>query len=92
MSAGEQVVRCLVKGRVQGVWYRASAEKQAQRLNLSGWARNLPDGEVEVVVAGPPYVVAEFCGWLWEGSAGASVTGLTVAEWTEEVTPGFDTT
>jgi acylphosphatase len=92
LSAGEQAVRCLVKGRVQGVWYRATAEKKAQRLNLRGWARNLPDGEVEVVVAGPPGVVAEFCGCLWEGPAGASVTGVTVSEWTEEVSPGFDAT
>ena len=92
MNADEQAVRCLVKGRVQGVWYRVAAKKQAQRLNLRGWARNLPDSEVEVVVTGPPDAVAEFCGWLWEGPAGAIVTGVTVAEWTEEVSPGFDTT
>lgn len=91
MSADEQAVRCLVKGRVQGVWYRASAAKQAQRLELRGWARNLPDGQVEVVVAGSPEAVAEICGWLWEGPAGARVTGVAVAEWTQDVPAGFDT-
>ena len=90
MSIREQAVRCLVKGRVQGVWYRATAAKQAQQLELRGWAKNLADGQVEVVVAGPPSAVAQLCQWLWEGPAGAQVTGVTVAEWTEAVEPGFD--
>ena len=83
---------CLVKGRVQGVWYRATAKKRAQELNLRGWVKNLPDGRVEAVVAGLPQAVAEFCGWLWVGPPDASVNGVIVAEWSEEVSPGFDTT
>ena len=50
---GETVtVRFLVAGRVQGVFYRASTQSQAQVLGLAGWARNLPDGRVEVLARG----------------------------------------
>lgn len=89
MSADEQAVRCLVHGRVQGVWFRATAAERAQRLQLRGWAKNLADGRVEVVVAGSPDAVAEMCRWLWTGPAGAQVTGVTVAEWTDTLGPGF---
>jgi acylphosphatase len=43
---------CLVSGRVQGVWYRDSTQRQAQALGISGYARNLPDGRVEVLACG----------------------------------------
>jgi acylphosphatase len=46
---------------------------------------------VEVVAAGAPDAVAELCGWLWEGPAGAQVSGVTVEEWTQAVQPGFRT-
>ncbi len=91
MSADEQAVRCLVHGRVQGVWYRATAAERAEQLQLRGWAKNLADGRVEVVVAGSPDAVAEMCRWLWAGPSGAQVAGVTVAEWTDIVGPGFRT-
>lgn len=89
VSADEQAVRCLVHGRVQGVWYRASTATQAEQLKLRGWAKNLADGRVEVVVAGSPAAVAEMCRWLWTGPSGAQVEGVKVAEWTDVVEPGF---
>lgn len=82
-------MRCLVHGRVQGVWYRASTATQAEQLKLRGWAKNLADGRVEVVVAGSPAAVAEMCRWLWTGPSGAQVEGVKVAEWTDVVEPGF---
>ena len=85
----EQTVRCLVTGRVQGVWYRASAARRAERLALRGWAKNLVDGRVEVVVAGAAEAVARLCGWLWDGPSGASVTGVEVQECDAPVAPGF---
>ena len=91
MTADEQAVRCLVDGRVQGVWYRASAAKRAEQLRLRGWAKNLAGGQVEVVVAGSPDAVAEMCRWLWTGPSGAQVAGVTLVEWTEPVGAGFQT-
>ena len=89
MDDNEQTVRCLVTGRVQGVWYRASTARRADQLALRGWAKNLADGRVEVVAAGAPEAVARLCGWLWDGPSGASVTGVEVQEYDEPVAPGF---
>ncbi len=82
-------VRCLVAGRVQGVWFRATTSREAERLGLDGWAKNLSDGRVEVVAAGPESAVAELCGWLWSGPPQAQVTSVTVEEWDEPITTGF---
>jgi len=76
---------------VQGVWYRASTRQEAERRKLSGWARNLPDGRVEVVVAGPAEPVAELCAWLWKGPPNAQVSSVAVFEHIEPVAPGFVT-
>ena len=57
-------MRCLVAGRVQGVFFRASTRHQAQELGLSGHARNLPDGRVEVLICGNPRRVAKLQAWL----------------------------
>ena len=65
--------RFLVSGRVQGVFYRASAAKRAQALALAGYARNLADGRVEVVARGPSERVAELERWLHDGPPLASV-------------------
>ena len=68
---------CRVTGKVQGVWYRASAQRQAQVLGVSGHARNLADGAVEVLACGPGAAVREFIGWLWVGSPQSQVAGVT---------------
>lgn len=83
-------MRCVVAGRVQGVWYRASARSEAQRLAVSGWARNLKDGRVEVVAAGSAEAVAEFCGWLWTGPPAARVESVSVEEYDLDVPRGFE--
>jgi acylphosphatase len=63
-----------VAGRVQGVFYRASACEVAQRLGLTGWVRNLPDGEVEAVACGDAATLAQFAAWLRRGPEEALVT------------------
>jgi len=60
--------RCFVSGRVQGVYYRASAARKARELGLGGYALNLPDGRVEVLVVGDPKAMVSMVGWLWQGS------------------------
>jgi acylphosphatase len=72
--------RCLVSGRVQGVWYRASTQARAAELGLTGHARNLDDGRVEVIACGEPEAVAALCDWLWRGSPGSSVKAVEIEE------------
>jgi acylphosphatase len=71
-------VRAVVRGRVQGVGFRASAVHEARRLGLDGWVRNLPDGSVELEASGTPAAVDALVAWLGQGPRGARVTGVDV--------------
>jgi len=84
-----RVVRCLVRGHVQGVFYRSNTASEAARLEIDGWAKNLPDGQVEIVASGNDETVAELCGWLWRGPELAHVSAVLVEEWPGCVEPGF---
>ena len=68
--------RSLVSGRVQGVFYRASCVRRAQELGITGFARNIADGRVEVLACGEASMVARFEEWLWQGSAASKVTAV----------------
>lgn len=70
--------RYLVSGRVQGVFYRASAQRYAQSMGLSGWVRNLRDGRVELLACGEASVLAELEKWLEIGPEYAKVTNIEV--------------
>lgn len=72
--------RCHVSGRVQGVFYRASTRQKASELGCSGYARNLPDGRVEVLAVGEPDAVHALVQWLWRGSPASEVTAVEVEE------------
>jgi acylphosphatase len=82
---------CLVAGRVQGVFFRAATREQAQRLGLTGYARNLPDGRVEILVCGEPDQVAQLREWLRSGPPGARVTGIACEPAAFQNLSGFDT-
>ena len=82
-------VRCVVAGRVQGVYYRAATAEQAERLQLDGWVKNLADGSVEVVVAGEAAAIAALTRWLWAGPPAARVDAVHIEEWTSSVPRGF---
>ncbi|MGH8280131.1 MAG: acylphosphatase [Gammaproteobacteria bacterium] len=69
---------CFVSGRVQGVYYRASTGRRARELKITGYARNLADGRVEVLACGAPAAVAELCEWLWDGPPAARVDEVVV--------------
>ncbi len=84
-----RAIRCVVAGRVQGVYYRAATAEQAARLQLHGWVKNLADGSVEVVAAGSPTAVAALAGWLWQGPPAARVEAVHLEEWSGEVPSGF---
>ena len=66
----------IVRGRVQGVWFRASTRSQAQNLGLSGEVWNRFDGRVEVVSEGPEERLQQLLTWCNAGPSGARVDGL----------------
>ena len=68
--------RSFVSGRVQGVFYRATCVSKAGSLGLTGFARNLEDGRVEVLACGEQAAVEQFTAWLWEGSPASRVTDV----------------
>ncbi len=61
--------KCRIRGHVQGVFFRDTTRYEAQRLGLTGYARNLRDGSVEVLACGVEAKVNQLCDWLWEGSS-----------------------
>jgi len=67
----------LIRGRVQGVGYRASCCRKAKELGLSGWVRNLGDGSVEVQAEGPAHLLTELRLWCERGPRGAEVLGVS---------------
>lgn len=71
-------VEILIHGRVQGVWYRASAQAEARALGLKGWVRNEPRGEVRAVAEGPRHRLELFVAWCRQGPPKAVVTGVDV--------------
>ena len=84
--------RCLVSGRVQGVVYRASTAERARALGVTGYAKNLPGGRVEVLACGEEAAVAALCEWLWQGPPAAQVTTVEiVAAEVDRASTGFAT-
>jgi acylphosphatase len=72
--------KVVVRGRVQGVGFRASTASEARHLGVSGWVRNLPDGNVEVLAEGSAEAVDALLAWLAHGPPGARVTGVDIAD------------
>jgi acylphosphatase len=83
--------RCIVSGRVQGVYFRGTTQQQARRLKLDGFARNLSDGTVEVVACGDRLQLDALQQWLWQGSEWSAVSGVVCSEVNVEVNSGFTT-
>ena len=71
-------VHILVSGRVQGVSFRVNAQKQANRLGLDGWVRNIPNGSVEIHAEGPDASVEEFIEWCRVGPSKSFVKDVKV--------------
>ena len=78
--AARRRVHVFVAGRVQGVWFRASARERALALGLSGDARNLADGRVEIHAEGTPAAVDSFLAWCARGPSGARVDSVVVED------------
>jgi acylphosphatase len=81
--------RFVVSGRVQGVFYRASAREQAVSLGLAGHAKNLLDGDVEVVACGTAHALDAMERWLRLGPPAARVEAVSREELPERELHGF---
>jgi acylphosphatase len=66
-------IKIVVTGKVQGVFFRASAKEEAEKLGLKGYARNKKDGTVEILAQGEGKKVSEFLDWCKEGPVYAKV-------------------
>ncbi|NUP09982.1 MAG: acylphosphatase [Polyangiaceae bacterium] len=71
-------VHLVVRGRVQGVFFRASAQREAKRLGLTGWVRNRQDGSVEMCVEGDEEALKEIVAWAHRGPTAARVEKVDV--------------
>ena len=67
-----------VRGRVQGVYFRASTQREAKRLGLTGWVRNRQDGGVEMCVEGEEEELKELIAWAHKGPTAARVERVDV--------------
>lgn len=81
--------RVVIDGVVQGVWFRASTQREANALGLAGWVRNLSDGRVEAVFEGTAPAVARMLDWCRRGPDRAIVTSVEIADETPEGLIGF---
>lgn len=79
-----------IHGRVQGVWYRASAQAEATRLGLRGWVRNRHDGRVEALVIGELAAIEAFIDWAYQGPPKAEVTRIEISAAEAEAIEGFE--
>jgi acylphosphatase len=70
----------MIRGRVQGVFYRANTAEQASARGLAGWVRNLPDGAVEAVVEGQPDAVEGLIDWCRGGPPHARVDSIDIED------------
>mgnify|MGYP001459646274 CR=1 FL=1 len=84
-------VELRIVGKVQGVWYRASMQREARRLGVAGWVRNVEDGSVEAVAEGPRADLEALIAWCRKGPPGARVDDVQV-HWSSAQGgfPGFE--
>jgi acylphosphatase len=71
-------IRIVVRGRVQGVYFRASLQQKARQHGVQGWVRNLPDGNVEAVLSGARDAIDAVVAWAHHGPRGARVEAVDV--------------
>lgn len=76
-----KTIKIRVTGRVQGIWFRGSAKREAERLGITGYAKNEEDGSVELVAqAKDPLMFQEFLKWCQDGPSIARIEKLTWSE------------
>ncbi len=85
------IVHLMIEGKVQGVFYRASAKKMADELGICGWVRNADEGHVEILAKGNYKEVTAYIDWCKQGPPRAVVSNLIVTEKDDsEIFEGFE--
>jgi acylphosphatase len=84
-----ETVRLLIKGKVQGVFYRASARDRAVELGIKGWVKNTPEGNVEVVATGEKENLEKFIDWCRNGPSKAVVVDVVITKSNEHYHESF---
>ena len=82
--------RLVIRGRVQGVFYRAWSASEARALGLNGWVRNRRDGSVEMLIDGEAEAMERMIASCREGPPDARVDQVEVEETKEQASPGFE--
>jgi acylphosphatase len=75
---GLKQVQLFVRGRVQGVYFRAATQREARRLGITGWVKNRPDGSVEILAEGEEDQLKELIAWANRGPSAARVERVDV--------------
>jgi acylphosphatase len=73
-----QTLSVIVKGKVQGVYFRQSTKEKARELNIRGTVKNLPDGSVEIIATGTEQQLEQLCSWCRQGPSRAIVIDLII--------------
>ena len=89
MSKLARTVRAVIRGRVQGVWYRSWAVETAGALRLKGWIRNCRNGSVEAVFSSQREAVEAMLAQCRQGPPSARVVAVTVTDCDEKLPPSF---
>jgi acylphosphatase len=89
VTAARRAVRAIARGRVQGVFFRDSVRREAERLGVAGWVRNRDDGTVEMHAEGPADAVASLLAFAQAGPPRASVERLDVEDVDPQDLSGF---
>ena len=84
-----KTVRLIIKGKVQGVFYRATAKDVADLTGVKGWVRNLPDNNVEITATATEETLQKFISWCKQGPPKARVDDVIVGELEFEEFNGF---
>lgn len=84
-----RTVHLIIKGKVQGVYYRASARDVANELGVTGWIKNMPDGNVEALASGNEERVMKFVEWCRKGPKNAEVGEVIINDSSERPPTGF---
>ena len=84
-----KTVRLTIKGKVQGVFYRATAKDVADLIGIKGWVRNLPDNNVEITATATEETLQKFIKWCKQGPPKARVDEVVVEDLSPQEFSGF---